>query len=107
MQAAGGVEQHGVGALVGALLDGVERDACGVRAFGAAALESLERRALLSVNAVFTPGGGVLHVLGDNLDNAIQISRDAAGKLLVNGGAVAIVGGTATVANTSLIQIFG
>ncbi len=50
---------------------------------------------------------GVLSVFGDNLDNNITISRDAAGKILVNGGAVSVVGGTATVANTTLIQVFG
>ncbi|WP_451923676.1 calcium-binding protein [Svornostia abyssi] len=46
-------------------------------------------------------------VFGDNLDNNVTISRDAAGKILVNGGAVAISGGTATVANTAKIQAFG
>jgi hypothetical protein len=34
-------------------------------------------------------------------------SADAAGKLLVNNGAIAVGGGTPTVANTSLIQVFG
>src|SRR6266540_1377129 len=52
-----------------------------------------------------TTSAGILSVFGDALDNTITISRDAAGKILVNGGAVAIVGGTATVANTSLIQV--
>jgi Ca2+-binding RTX toxin-like protein len=50
---------------------------------------------------------GILTVFGDNLANAITISRDAAGKLLVNGGAVSVPGTTPTVANTSLIQVFG
>jgi Ca2+-binding RTX toxin-like protein len=50
---------------------------------------------------------GVLSVFGDAQDNSIVISRDAAGKILVNGGAVAVNGGTPTVANTSLIQVFG
>jgi Ca2+-binding RTX toxin-like protein len=49
----------------------------------------------------------VLTVSGDNLDNTITTSRNAAGNLLVNGGAVAVVGGTPTVANTALIQVFG
>ena len=40
-------------------------------------------------------------------DNNIVTSRDAAGNILVNGGAVAIMGGTPTVANTTLIQVFG
>src|SRR5213078_2451791 len=57
------------------------------------------------VTAVFS--GGVLSVIGDAQNNAITLSRDAAGKILVNGGAVAVAGGTPTVANTSLIQAFG
>jgi Ca2+-binding RTX toxin-like protein len=50
---------------------------------------------------------GVLSVSGDSLNNNITVSRDAAGKLLVNGGAVTVSGGTPTVANTTLIQVFG
>src|SRR5215203_95293 len=60
-----------------------------------------------AVTASFTPGSGQLTVVGDAGNNAITISRDAAGKILVNGGAVAVAGGTATVANTALIQVFG
>ena len=56
---------------------------------------------------IFVPASGVLTVFGDNLDNTITVSRNAAGNILVNGGAVAILGGTPTVANTSLIQVFG
>jgi len=69
------------------------------------AVHGLEAREVPAVVASFS--AGVLSVFGDNLDNNIAISRDAAGKLLVNGGAVAVTGGTATVANTSLIQVFG
>jgi Ca2+-binding RTX toxin-like protein len=54
-----------------------------------------------------TLSSGVLTVSGDSANNSIAISRDAAGKILVNNGAVAVVGGTPTVANTSLIQVFG
>lgn len=50
---------------------------------------------------------GTLTIVGDTQDNAIIASRNAAGNILVNGGAVAILGGTSTVANTSLIQAFG
>ena len=57
--------------------------------------------------ATFTAGSGLLSVFGDSLDNNITVSRDAAGGLLVNGGAVSIAGGTPTVANTELIQVFG
>jgi Ca2+-binding RTX toxin-like protein len=70
-------------------------------------LEHLERRSYFAVIASFAPGTGVLSIFGDSLDNTITLSRNAAGNLLVNGGAVTIRGGTSTVANTSLIQVFG
>lgn len=70
-------------------------------------IELLESRRLFAVTAAFMPSIGTLSVFGDSLNNAITVSRDAAGKILVNGGAVAVQGGTATVANTSLIQVFG
>jgi Ca2+-binding RTX toxin-like protein len=59
------------------------------------------------VTSVFIPSPGILVVLGNSADNTIVVSRDAAGKLLVNGGAVAVLGGVPTVANTSLIEVFG
>ncbi|HET8949643.1 MAG TPA: hypothetical protein VFN44_04005, partial [Solirubrobacteraceae bacterium] len=59
-----------------------------------------------AVTAQFNPGQGTLTVFGDSLDNTITISRNAAGQLLVNGGAVNVAGGTATVANTALISVF-
>src|SRR5262249_46712408 len=71
------------------------------------AFEPLEAREVPAVTATFSPGAGVLTVFGDSLDNNIEISRNAAGNLLVNGGAVTIKGGTPTVANTALIQVFG
>lgn len=58
-----------------------------------------------TITAIFS--GGVLTVTGDDHDNTLIVSRDAAGTLLVNGGAVPITGGAATVANTTLIQILG
>src|SRR5262245_38114432 len=70
-------------------------------------IESLGDRVLPSVTATFLPNAGTLSIFGDAQDNTIVVSRDAAGKLLVNGGAVTIQGGTATVANTTLIQAFG
>jgi Ca2+-binding RTX toxin-like protein len=54
-----------------------------------------------------TFSNGVLTVFGDSLNNSITVSRDAAGKLLVNNGAIPVSGGTPTIANTSLIQVFG
>jgi len=59
----------------------------------------------MAIKATFSPG--FLSVSDDNADNSIIMSRDAAGRILVNGGAVAVTGGTPTVANTSLIQVFG
>jgi Ca2+-binding RTX toxin-like protein len=50
---------------------------------------------------------GTLTVSGDGAPNTIEISRNAAGGILVNGGAVRVTGGTPTVANTSLIQVDG
>jgi len=70
-------------------------------------LERLEPRQLLSVTAFFSAQAGVLSVFGDSLDNNIEFSRNAAGSILVNGGAVSILGGSPTVANTSLLQGFG
>jgi predicted ester cyclase len=59
----------------------------------------------MAIAATFN--AGTLSEFGDTLDNAIITSRDTAGIILVNGGAVAVQGGTPTVANTSLIQVFG
>jgi len=59
------------------------------------------------ITATFNAGAGLLSVEGNNAPNEIVISRDAAGLLLVNGGSVPISGGAPSVANTSLIQVFG
>ncbi len=59
----------------------------------------------MAVTAFFSAGN--LSIFADNLANTVEVSRDAAGKILINGGAVAIRGGTATVANVSFIQAFG
>ena len=69
--------------------------------------EMLDIRVLPAVTATFSAAQGVLTVIGDAKDNTIAVSRDAAGSILVNGGAVSVLGGKATVANTKLIQIFG
>src|SRR5262249_25138727 len=66
----------------------------------------VERKVQMAITASFSAGSGQLTVLGDSLDNQITISRNAAGLILVNGGAVTILGGTPTVANTTLIQAF-
>jgi len=72
-----------------------------------ATFEHLSERVVLSVTASFAPGAGILTILGDSHDNNIVVSRDAAGRILIDGGAVSVRGGTPTVANTRLVQVFG
>src|SRR5207245_4043068 len=61
----------------------------------------------MAIKATFFPSAGILSEVADGVDNTTVTSRDAAGQLFVNGGAVPINGGQATVANTSTIQVFG
>ena len=58
-------------------------------------------------SAVFNAASGILTVIGDESDNIISVGRDAAGTILVNGGARPITGGVATITNTVLIEVFG
>jgi Ca2+-binding RTX toxin-like protein len=51
--------------------------------------------------------GGYLAILGDNLDNTIKVSRDAAGAILVNDGAVSIFGTRPSASSTKQIDVFG
>ncbi len=76
---------------------------------GAAVAASFAAATTATAQAAVTASfsNGVLSINGDSLDNNIAISRNAAGTILVNGGAVAVSGGAATVANTSKIQVFG
>jgi len=76
---------------------------------GAAVAASFAAATAATAQAAVTSSfsAGVLTVNGDSLDNTITISRNAAGQILVNGGAVSVIGGTPTVANTSTIQVFG
>src|SRR5262245_56736534 len=73
--------------------------------FGVAASLAAGPAANAATTASF--GSGVLTVLGDGVGNSIVLSRDAAGKILVNGGAISVAGGTPTIANTSRIHVFG
>jgi Ca2+-binding RTX toxin-like protein len=86
---------------------GRQRPSRRVRLVDLTGLEVLDRRVLPAVTATFSPAAGLLTVVGDALDNTIVVSRNAAGALMVNNGAVTIHGGRATVANTRLIQMFG
>jgi Ca2+-binding RTX toxin-like protein len=74
-------------------------------ALAAGVLAATAAQASAATSATFA--NGVLTVVGDNADNSIVISRDAAGRIKVNGGAIAVTGGTPTVANTALIKVFG
>jgi Ca2+-binding RTX toxin-like protein len=65
----------------------------------------LEPRRLFAVTAVHA--GASLLVVGDNNANAVTVSRDAAGRLLVNNGAVRVLGPAATVANTARVRVLG
>ena len=72
---------------------------------GAALALAATPAASAAVTATFSPGSGTLSVSGDGAANTITVSRNAAGAILVNNGAVAVRGGTPTVANTALIQV--
>jgi Ca2+-binding RTX toxin-like protein len=61
----------------------------------------------LPTASIFQPSVGSLRTLGDGSDNTVEIGRNAAGTLRVNGGTAPVLCGTPTVANTSLIQMFG
>ena len=61
----------------------------------------------MATTATFSAGSGMLSEFGDAANNSLITSRDWTGRILVNNGAVPIVGGTPTIANTSLIQAFG
>src|SRR5688572_12124759 len=74
-------------------------------ALAAGLLAATTASAQAAVTASFS--NGALTVTGDSLDNNVAVSRNAAGQILVNGGAVAVIGGKPTVANTSVIKVFG
>src|SRR5262245_31775846 len=59
----------------------------------------------MAVSSKFDPATGLLTATGDNLANTITVSRDAAGAILINGGAVPIMGGTPSVPNPTQIQL--
>src|SRR5262245_11241369 len=61
----------------------------------------------MAIISTFSSGAGLLSVFGDSLANSVTLSRDAAGNIRVNGGAVPVLGGKPTVANTFKLQVFG
>jgi Ca2+-binding RTX toxin-like protein len=72
-----------------------------------AIVTTLASTATASAATTANVSAGTLTVIGDNQPNTVSVSRNAAGQLFVNGGAVGVAGGTPTVANVSLIQVFG
>ena len=58
----------------------------------------------MPITATYTAAQFKLAILGTALGESVIVSRNAPGTLLVNGGAVAVTGGPATVANTDLID---
>ncbi len=70
---------------------------------GAAALASTPP-ASAATTATFS--SGTLSVFGDSGNNSIVIGRDAAGRILVNSGAIPVAGGVPTVANAALVRVF-
>jgi len=75
--------------------------------FDSGTAKSSDTVTIQAVTGTFSPSAGILTVFGDALPNSVELSRNAAGTILVNGGAVAVPGGTPTVANTALMQVFG
>ena len=67
----------------------------------AAVFEQLCEPVVLSVTASFAPDTGVLSVFGDNPSNNIVVSRDAAGHILIDGGAISVTGGAPIVIGQS------
>lgn len=61
----------------------------------------------MAIIARFDPRTGQLRILGDTADDPIEISRTTDGTLLVNGGAVDIVDGPATIDTTTRILTRG
>jgi Ca2+-binding RTX toxin-like protein len=104
-----------MGAIVGTRHNGGRRRRAGSLIFGGlASVSGLGLVVGTGAGSAHAAGGptavftlGVLTVVGDAQDNAIVISRDPAGTILVNAGAVPVRGGTPTVANTRAITLLG
>jgi Ca2+-binding RTX toxin-like protein len=66
-----------------------------------------KRTSIMAITASFSPSARILSIFGDAAQNKVTISRTASGNILVNGGAVSVIGGKPTIANTGQIQAFG
>src|SRR4051795_5743599 len=69
--------------------------------------QRLERNTAMAITASFSQSSGNVSIFGDVNENTISTGRNAAGAIFANGGAVQIQGGTPTLGNTALIQVFG
>jgi hypothetical protein len=69
--------------------------------------EPLDARVLFAITAIFVLAGHELRIVGDDQDNVIVVSRDAAGTIFVNGGSVPILNGPATTQTTANFHIIG
>jgi Ca2+-binding RTX toxin-like protein len=91
----------------------IELDGESSAALSSLASDSVQSKAsaagasIQALSATFSVDTGVLSVSGDNQCNTVTIGRDAGGVINVNGGTVPVLGGTPTVANTALIDVFG
>jgi len=61
----------------------------------------------MAISGSFSAGTGVLSEAGDSKDNTITTSRDAAGNILVNGGAVPVAGQPTTTNTTQIVATGG
>jgi len=59
------------------------------------------------ITAIYIPAQQTLVVVGTDGDDSIAIKRNAAGKIVVNNGAVPILGTKPTVDNTTVLEVFG
>ena len=59
------------------------------------------------ITAIYIPAQQTLVVVGTAGDDSISVKRNAAGKIVVNNGAVPILGTKSTVDNTTVLEVFG
>src|SRR5262249_54807720 len=69
--------------------------------------QTFERTTTMAISASFSASTGVLSEAGDNRSNSITTSRDLAGHVLVNGGAVPIDGDPTTANITQIVATGG